>query len=192
MGAFVSSLCGTTANVSDPNPRALFFGPSDGGASTLLNMLIHGYLPMPAFPTIGFNIVTVPLSRGKQVDCWDVGGNCDTAARVLWRHYAFGASAIVFCVDGANPNDFKGASKMLFTSIVGVDAFADMPLLVVVTKQDLVFKYIGAEEVSVALGLGAIEDREVAVLECSSASGQGTEGVREYLSKLEYNGNNAN
>ena len=133
-------------------------GLQSAGKTTLLSAISDGKLAAEkdTIPTIGLN--TKKVTKGSvTIKLWDIGGQ--PRFRPMWERYCRGVNSIVYVVDAADPSSFE-TSRQCLQDLLNKPALERIPLLVLANKNDLP----GAadqQSVSLALGLNAINDREV-------------------------------
>ena len=81
----------------------------------------------------------------------------------MWERYCRGVQVVIFMVDASDEKNFPAAKKELEELIFKVQ---NIPLLVLANKNDLPDAKT-ADEVSAALDLASIKDREVCVYNVS-------------------------
>ena len=132
-------------------------------------------------PTIGFNVETVTYKNVK-VQGWDLGGQ--TSIRPYWRCYYPNTDAIIFVVDSADRDRLKIAKQELF-AMLEEEELKDAILLVFANKQDQKGA-MNATEVSEAMGLGEIKNRQWSIQETAAIQGKGMfEGFDWWVFSLE-------
>jgi len=102
------------------------------GKTTILYKLNLGDT-VNTIPTIGFNVENIRY-KNVELNCWDIGGQ--EKIRKLWYHYYEGAHAVIFVVDGNDPERFQEAKNELY-ALMDTDALRHASLLVYANKQDL-------------------------------------------------------
>ncbi|KAL0237923.1 hypothetical protein GEMRC1_012397 [Eukaryota sp. GEM-RC1] len=130
-------------------PRGLVIGLDGSGKTLLLNTLKNDNKRDP-FPTMGFNAVTVDLSRRKSVILWDLRGVQEI--RSVWRCYYSqdSCSFLVFVIDGSEPARFEKAREELLRLDEEPDIPENVPCVILCNKKDLP-DYISSNEVGEAL-----------------------------------------
>lgn len=119
-------------------------------------------LPAPStIPTVGLNVVKVPVRRGVSLQIWDLGGQ--SSLRELWTSYTEDAHAVVFMIDSSDHGRFSECRTEILR-LMGTPSLEKAPLVIVVNKQD-VPEAASPAEVLVALQLpeSITKDREVTV-----------------------------
>lgn len=147
--------------------RVLVLGLDNAGKTTILYYLQAGEV-VQTIPTMGFNMETL-TAKGVKLQVWDLGGQ--TSIRPYWRCYYQGADAIIYVVDSAD-RDRIGVSKEELLAMLAEEELKTAVLLVLANKQDLPGA-LSEAEVSVALGLAALRDRQWAIFKTSATKGQG-------------------
>lgn len=107
--------------------------------------------------------------KGVKFQAWDLGGQ--TSIRPYWRCYYQGTDAIVYVVDSAD-SERIGISKEELLAMLAEEELKSAVLLVLANKQDLPGAMSEAE-VSAALGLAALRNRQWAIFKTSALKGQG-------------------
>ena len=143
-------------------------------------------------PTIGFNVESVQYGN-LNFDVWDLGGQ--TSIRPYWRSYYANTAAVVFVVDSTDIERLEIAADEL-GSMLNEDELKDAALLVFANKQDQVRARRsigkkanveqpgaqGAGEISEALKLGELRDRNWSIVACSVIDGKGINEGMDWLS----------
>ncbi|KAI9652563.1 MAG: Arf GTPase arl1 [Trizodia sp. TS-e1964] len=117
-------------------------------------------------PTIGFNVESVTY---KNLNLNDLGGQ--TSIRPYWRCYYANTAAVIFVIDSTDIERLSTASDEL-AAMLNEDELKDAALLVFANKQDQPGAK-GAGEISEALKLGELQDRNWSIVACSAVDGQG-------------------
>uniref|UniRef100_A0A7S4MDR5 Uncharacterized protein n=1 Tax=Vannella robusta TaxID=1487602 RepID=A0A7S4MDR5_9EUKA len=147
--------------------RILVLGLDGAGKTTILYQLQCGEV-ITTVPTIGFNVETVTY-KNIRFQVWDLGGQ--SSIRPYWRCYYANTSAIIYVVDSADPQRI-GISKEELVSMMEEEELKNAALLVLANKQDLPGA-LDAEQVSEALGLSSLKDREWQIFKTSAIQGSG-------------------
>jgi ADP-ribosylation factor-like protein 1 len=104
----------------------------------------------------------------------DLGGQ--TSIRPYWRCYYANTAAVIFVVDSTDIERLEIAADEL-SSMLNEDELREAALLVFVNKQDQPGAQ-GAGEISEALKLSELRDRNWSIVACSAIDGKGiTEGM---------------
>eukprot|EP01013_Petalomonas_cantuscygni_P025150 TRINITY_DN47001_c0_g1_i1.p2 TRINITY_DN47001_c0_g1~~TRINITY_DN47001_c0_g1_i1.p2 ORF type:complete len:187 (+),score=27.21 TRINITY_DN47001_c0_g1_i1:183-743(+) len=140
----------------------------DAAGKTSLLYKLHLGENVVTIPTIGFNVEKVSY-KNLSMTIWDVGGQ--DRLRTLWHHYYEGADGVIFLVDSADAVRFPVAATEL-AKVLSSDSLQDVPLLVYANKQDLPSAR-AAGEVSAALGMQKMRNRQWFVQGCSATEGSG-------------------
>eukprot|EP01016_Furgasonia_blochmanni_P010752 TRINITY_DN1461_c0_g1_i4.p1 TRINITY_DN1461_c0_g1~~TRINITY_DN1461_c0_g1_i4.p1 ORF type:complete len:158 (+),score=16.43 TRINITY_DN1461_c0_g1_i4:321-794(+) len=127
-------------------------------------------------PTIGFNVETV-THKNVKLQVWDLGGQ--TGIRPYWRSYYPNTHAIIYVVDSAD-KDRIGISKEELLGILEEEELKNVPILVLANKQDLKTAMTEAE-ISEALGLTSLQNRQWAIFKCSALTGFGLQDGMEWI-----------
>jgi len=157
--------------------RVLILGLDNAGKTTILYKLYAPDRVIRTMPTIGFNMETV-VYKNLQFNVWDLGGQ--TNIRPYWRCYYANTDAIIYVVDSSDKDRLSLTRKELL-SMLEEEELKNTILLVFANKMDM--KGAASEvEVSQALGLHQIKERQWHICRTSALHGQGlTEGL-EWLS----------
>jgi ADP-ribosylation factor-like protein 1 len=155
--------------------RILILGLDNAGKTTLLYRLKIGEV-VSTIPTIGFNVESVtygPLT----FTVWDLGGQ--TSIRPYWRCYYAHTAAVVFVVDSTDLERLEVAAEEL-RSMLAEEELRDAALLVFANKQDQPGAK-GAGDISDALALGQLRDRNWSIVACSAVDGKGVSEGMDWL-----------
>ena len=125
---------------------------------------------------VGFNVETVTYKNVK-FNVWDVGGQ--DKIRPLWRHYYTGTQGLVFVVDSQDRERIDEAKQELHR-ILSDREMKECLLLVFANKQDQPGAK-GAGEISEALRLGELKDRNWSIVACSAVDGRGVDEGMDWL-----------
>lgn len=153
-------------------------------------------------PTIGFNVESVsyknlnfnvwvrtplhspPLSLGPRnpqandsIVFQDLGGQ--TSIRPYWRCYYANTAAVIFVVDSTDIERLQTAADEL-AAMLNEEELKDAALLVFANKQDQPGAK-GAGEISEALRLGELRDRNWSIMACSAVDGSGVNEGMDWL-----------
>ena len=142
-------------------------GPSGSGKTTLLYRLKTNETNA-TIPTIGFNVETIHYGN-LTFTCFDIGGQ--EKIRRLWHNYYKGADAVVFVVDSNDRNRFPEVRKELH-HLINHPLISHAPFLIFANKQDMQGSK-SAAEITEALGLTSIKNRQWSIQETSAAKGKG-------------------
>lgn len=124
-------------------------------------------------PTIGFNVESVTY-KNLNFNVWDLGGQ--TSIRPYWRCYYANTAAVIFVVDSTDIERLQTAADEL-SAMLNEEELKDAALLVFANKQDQPGAK-GAGDISQALRLGELRDRNWTIMACSAVDGTGvTEGM---------------
>lgn len=113
----------------------------------------------------------------------DLGGQ--TSIRPYWRCYYANTAAVIFVVDSTDIERLQTAADEL-AAMLNEEELKDAALLVFANKQDQPGAK-GAGEISEALRLGELRDRNWSIMACSAVDGSGVNEGMDWLvvSKLE-------
>lgn len=112
-------------------------------------------------------------------DVWDLGGQ--TSIRPYWRSYFANTAAVIFVIDSTDIERLEIAADEL-RSMLNEDELKDAALLVFANKQDQPGAQ-GAGEISEALKLGELRDRNWSIVACSVIDGRGIKEGMDWLSQ---------
>jgi len=170
MGILLSKIFGKL--VGSKEVRILILGLDNAGKTTILYRLHQGEV-VTTIPTIGFNVETVHY-KNIRFQVWDLGGQ--SSIRPYWRCYYPNTNAIIYVVDSADQERVSICKEELI-SMLDEEELKDAALCVLANKQDLPGALTSAQ-VSEALGLAGIKNREWSIFQTSAIKGEGiTEGL---------------
>lgn len=132
---------------------------------------------MTTIPTIGFNVESVTYGK-LNFNVWDLGGQ--TSIRPYWRCYYANTAAVIFVVDSTDIERLQTAADEL-AAMLNEDELKDAALLVFANKQDQPGAK-GAADISQALRLGELRDRNWSIMACSAVEGSGIKEGMDWLS----------
>eukprot|EP01006_Ploeotia_vitrea_P057723 TRINITY_DN68203_c11_g7_i1.p2 TRINITY_DN68203_c11_g7~~TRINITY_DN68203_c11_g7_i1.p2 ORF type:complete len:179 (+),score=16.43 TRINITY_DN68203_c11_g7_i1:22-558(+) len=147
--------------------RILVLGLDNAGKTTILYKWQVGEV-VQTIPTIGFNVETIKYKNIK-FQVWDLGGQ--TSIRPYWRCYYNNTNAIIYVVDSAD-RERIGIAKQELTAMLDEEELKDTILMVFANKQD-VQGCMTVEEITEALALTNIKNRQWAVQKTSAITGDG-------------------
>lgn len=146
-------------------------------------------------PTIGFNVESVTY-KNLHFNVWvsnlgnrlhaiqantnmaqDLGGQ--TSIRPYWRCYYANTAAVIFVVDSTDIERLSTASNEL-SAMLNEDELREAGLLVFANKQDQPGAK-GAGDISEALRLGELRDRNWSIVACSAVDGRGINEGMDWL-----------
>ncbi|KPI37448.1 ADP-ribosylation factor-like protein 1 [Cyphellophora attinorum] len=110
-------------------------------------------------------------------DVWDLGGQ--TSIRPYWRSYYANTAAVIFVVDSTDIERLEIAADEL-KNMLNEEELKDAALLVFANKQDQPGAQ-GAGEISEALSLGELRDRNWSIVACSVIDGKGISEGMDWL-----------
>lgn len=155
--------------------RILILGLDNAGKTTLLYRLKIGEV-VTTIPTIGFNVESVTY-KNLNFNVWDLGGQ--TSIRPYWRCYYANTAAVVFVIDSTDIDRLETASGEL-RAMLEEEELRDAALLVFANKQDQPGAK-GAGDISEALKLGELKDRNWSIMACSAIDGRGVNEGMDWL-----------
>lgn len=130
---------------------------------------------MTTIPTIGFNVETVQYKNIK-FQVWDLGGQ--TSIRPYWRCYYADTKAVIYVVDSSD-RERLSINKAELLAMLEEDELKDARLLVLANKQDLPDAMPPAE-LSDALGLDTLKDRQWSIHKTCAIKGEGLEEALDW------------
>ena len=147
----------------------------NAGKTTLLYRLKIGEV-VTTIPTIGCNVESVTY-KNLNFNVWDLGGQ--TSIRPYWRCYYANTAAVIFVIDSTDIDRLNTASEEL-AAMLNEEELRDAALLVFANKQDQPGAK-GAGEISEALKLGELKDRNWSIMACSAIDGRGVNEGMDWL-----------
>ncbi|EPE34568.1 P-loop containing nucleoside triphosphate hydrolase [Glarea lozoyensis ATCC 20868] len=167
----------TDTGLAPMSPLGVISGKllDNAGKTTLLYRLKIGEV-VTTIPTIGFNVESVTY-KNLNFNVWDLGGQ--TSIRPYWRCYYANTAAVIFVIDSTDIDRLGTASEEL-AAMLNEDELKDAALLVFANKQDQPGAK-GAGEISEALKLGELRDRNWSIVACSAVDGRGVDEGMDWL-----------
>lgn len=107
----------------------------------------------------------------------DLGGQ--TSIRPYWRCYYANTAAVIFVVDSTDIERLQTAAEEL-AAMLNEEELKDAALLVFANKQDQPGAK-GAADISEALRLGELRDRNWTIMACSAVDGSGVNEGMDWL-----------
>ena len=114
---------------------------------------------------------------GFKLNVWDIGGQREI--RPYWKNYYENTDGIVYVVDSADDMRLKECADEL-VSLMAEELLAKVPVLVYANKQDLETA-CDAEEITDALKLEDIKERQWTIQACSAMTKEGLSDGMEWL-----------
>jgi len=111
------------------------------------------------------------------IDPQDLGGQ--TSIRPYWRCYYANTAAVIFVIDSTDIERLGTAAEEL-SAMLNEEELRDAALLVFANKQDQPGAK-GAGEISEALRLGELKDRNWSIVACSAIDGRGVPEGMDWL-----------
>lgn len=149
--------------------RILILGLDNAGKTTILYRLQNDSdEEVQTIPTIGFNVEVLQYKSIK-FQVWDLGGQ--TSIRPYWRCYYPNTDAIIFVVDSCDSSRL-GTAQQELVAMLDEEDLRDTILLVFANKQDSEGA-LDSQQVSDALGLSEIRNRQWSIQETSAKKGSG-------------------
>jgi len=181
MGLTFSSLW--TRLFTRKETKVLILGLDNAGKSTILYRITMGSVVASA-PTVGSNHEIYDY-KGVRFGLIDIGGQ--TSLRSSWGQYFAGTAAIILVIDSSDSTRLPLAKAELQKLVVDEELRTSL-LLVLANKQDLPVAEgrLTPAQVSEALGLTDLREREWQIMGCSALTGIGLfEGMDWLVGKLE-------
>ena len=130
------------------------------------------------YKNLNFNVwvrgTSLPREVMSKTFFQDLGGQ--TSIRPYWRCYYANTAAVVFVIDSTDIDRLGTAAEEL-AAMLNEEELRDAALLVFANKQDQPGAK-GAGDISEALKLGELRDRNWSIVACSAIDGRGvTEGM---------------
>jgi len=159
--------------------RILILGLDGAGKTSILYQLQLGQI-VNTIQTIGFNMETVTF-KNIRFQVWDLGGQ--TSIRPYWRCYYANTDAIIYVVDSSDRERLALAKQELI-AMLEEEELASSVLAVFANKQDI-SGAMSPAEISEALGLSALKNRQYQIFQTSATKGEGlVEGLDWVATKL--------
>lgn len=162
---------------SNKELRILLLGLDNAGKTSCLKKLSDEEISH-IMPTQGFNIKSLS-QEGFKLNVWDIGGQ--KAIRPYWKNYFDNTDALVYVIDSADRRRIEETGLEL-NSLIEQEKLAGVPVLILANKQDLV-NALTPEEISAALNLTNIRDRQWHIQACSAKTGDGLQQGIEWVIK---------
>ena len=160
---------------TDQEARILVLGLDNSGKTTILKKLSDEDINT-IMPTQGFNIKSL-MSNGFKLNVWDIGGQ--KSIRPYWRNYYDQTDALIYVIDSADTRRIEETGIEL-QQLMDEERLANVPLLVMANKQDLI-SALSPAEISKELGLDDIRERTWNIQACSAKTGEGLSEAMEWL-----------
>ncbi|KAL5008162.1 hypothetical protein ScPMuIL_013743 [Solemya velum] len=135
MGATCSVSRGVATPIDRVPHKIIMFGLENAGKTQLLySWKIGSKLVKRTIPTEEFNVETVTSPDGVFYSVWDLSGKA--SSRLRRRQYFGGAEGLIYVIDSSAHEDIGEVKKDL-GAIFGESELSGLPLLFIVTKQDI-------------------------------------------------------
>jgi len=157
--------------------RLLLLGLDNSGKTSCLKKLSEEEISH-IMPTQGFNIKSLQ-QEGFKLNVWDIGGQ--KAIRPYWKNYYDNTDALVYVIDSADRRRMEETGIEL-NSLIEEEKLAGIPVLILANKQDLITA-MAPKEISEALHLHNIRDRQWQIQSCSAKTGEGLQEGIEWVMK---------
>ena len=165
---------------SNKELRILLLGLDNAGKTSCLKKLSDEEISH-IMPTQGFNIKSLQ-QEGFKLNVWDIGGQ--KAIRPYWKNYYDNTDALVYVIDSADRRRIEETGLEL-NSLIEEEKLHSVPILIFANKQDLI-NALTPNEISEALNLTNIRDRQWHIQACSAKTGAGLqEGIEWVLKTVE-------
>jgi len=174
MGNFLSAMWSKLFR-SSKEYRILILGLDGAGKTTILYKLQCGEV-VTTIPTIGFNVETV-THKNVKFQVWDLGGQ--TSIRPYWRCYYANTNAVVFVIDSADTQRISIARDELL-AILNEEDLKSCSVVILANKQDIEGA-MSDVEISEALGLPTIHNRQWAIFKTSATKGVGLNDAFDWI-----------
>ncbi|WXG44860.1 MAG: ADP-ribosylation factor-like protein [Promethearchaeati archaeon SRVP18_Atabeyarchaeia-1] len=154
----------------DSSFSVVWLGLEASGKSSLIERIRQDEFISPA-PTIGLNVASSVLEGIKIVNC-DLSGH--KSFRSIWDSLIVGnPDILVYVIDGSEHSQLDEAQKLLTGYVLNTELLKGIPMLVVLSKQD-VEGAIKGEQILANLNLPQlICDREWKLVQASAKTGEG-------------------
>lgn len=182
-------LCPCGQSEMSKNDICLLLGATGVGKTLLLKRLqrlsVHSLdelgPPPSTLPTVGTNLIDIPLKRGKKVTLRELGG----CMGPIWPSYYSDASSVIFVVDSCNTSQISSSCIQLL-SVLAAESLHGVSVLLIFNKRDLPC-VMNLTEIK---SLFRLEDiivsatQPITTLELSASSGQGIQEVLTWLESV--------
>ena len=160
--------------------RLLLLGLDNAGKTSCLKKLSEEEITHLT-PTQGFNIKSL-TQNGLKLNVWDIGGQ--KAIRPYWKNYYENTDALIWVIDSTDRRRMEETGIEL-NELLMEEKLLTVPLLIFANKQDLMTA-LTPREISDALQLQNIRDRQWQIQACSAKNGTGLqEGVEWVIKAVE-------
>jgi ADP-ribosylation factor-like protein 1 len=137
------------------------------------------------YKNLNFNVWVRPTRSPPILPCTtpanppaqDLGGQ--TSIRPYWRCYYANTAAVIFVIDSTDIDRLATAAEEL-SAMLNEEELRDAALLVFANKQDQPGAR-GAGDISEALRLGELKDRNWSIVACSAVDGRGVDEGMDWL-----------
>ncbi len=157
--------------------RILLLGLDNAGKTSILKKLSEEEISH-IMPTQGFNLKCLS-QEGFKLNVWDIGGQ--KAIRPYWKNYYENTDALIYVIDSADRRRMEETGVEL-NGLIEEEKLAGIPVLILANKQDLITS-MAPKEISEALHLHNIRDRQWQIQACSAKSGAGLQEGVEWVLK---------
>ncbi|XP_038046385.1 ADP-ribosylation factor-like protein 3 [Patiria miniata] len=157
--------------------RVLLLGLDNAGKTTILKKLASEDISR-INPTQGFNVKTVKTGNWH-LNVWDIGGQ--QKIRPYWANYFDNTSILIYVIDSSDSERLEETSLELAT-LLSEEKLANVPVLVYANKQDLALA-ASASDISTAMELTKIRDRDWQIQACSALTGEGLQDGLDWVFK---------
>ncbi|OZJ06746.1 hypothetical protein BZG36_00289 [Bifiguratus adelaidae] len=165
MGLVVSKLWARL--FSQEQVKIIIVGLDNAGKTTVLYKLLLNEV-VTTTPTIGSNVEEISYKNIKFL-MWDIGGQ--ESLRPSWKTYYADTKAVIMVIDSSDRPRLHIAKAELH-SMMESESLSLASLLIFANKQD-VPTALSAAQISDALALTSLKDRQWHIQACSALNGDG-------------------
>ncbi|KAI9485080.1 ADP-ribosylation factor-like protein 5A [Zychaea mexicana] len=150
-------------------------GLDNAGKTTILYKLLLNQV-VTTTPTIGSNVETIEYKNIRFL-MWDIAGQ--ETMRPTWKTYYVDTKAVILVIDSTD-NARLNVAKEEMHRMMESEQLKDACLLVFANKQD-VKGAMTASQISEALSLTSLKDRQWHIQACSALTGEGLHDGLDWL-----------
>ncbi|CAG9321234.1 unnamed protein product [Blepharisma stoltei] len=159
---------------SDCESKILILGFDNAGKTTILQFLSGEEIRNNFTP--GFNLQSLTNENFRFL-AWGIDGRENM--RPIWRNYFDHADGLIFVIDSVDRNRMQEIGQEL-QYLFEDDKLAGIPVLIFANKQDFL-RALSAIEISNALMLHSIRDRDWCIIPSCSRTGEGLQEGMKWL-----------
>ncbi|CAG8456011.1 3869_t:CDS:2 [Paraglomus occultum] len=164
--------------------KIILVGLDNAGKTTVLYKLLLNEVVVTT-PTIGSNVEEITYKNIRFL-MWDLGGQ--DALRSTWKTYYVKTKAVIMVIDSTDKNRLHISRNELHTMLED-ENLKNAALLVFANKQDMTGA-LSAAQISEALNLTGLRDRQWHIQACCALTGDGLfEGLDWIVAQIEEGGN---